>query len=44
MMKASFRDKIREKIADDCRRLRVERVVPLRQRLQAYKDQTEIFC
>jgi len=34
----------REKIADDCRRLRVERVVPLRQRLQAYKDQTEIFC
>ena len=34
----------REEIAEDCRRLRVERVVPLRQRLQAYKDQTEIFC
>jgi len=34
----------RERIAEDCRRLRVERVVPLRQRLQAYKDQTEIFC
>lgn len=34
----------REKIAEDCRRLRVERVVPLRQQLQAYKEQTEIFC
>ncbi len=34
----------REQIAEDCRRLRVERVVPLRQRLQDYKDQTEIFC
>jgi hypothetical protein len=34
----------REKIADDCRCLRVERVVPLRERLQAYKEQTEIFC
>ena len=34
----------RERIAEDCRRLRVERVVPLRQRLQDYKDQTEIFC
>ncbi len=34
----------REQIADDCRCLRVERVVPLRERLQAYKDQTEIFC
>jgi len=34
----------REEIAEDCRRLRVERVVPLRQRLQTYKEQTEIFC
>jgi hypothetical protein len=34
----------REEIAADCRRLRLERVVPLRERLQAYKDQTLKLC
>ena len=34
----------REEIAEDCRRLRTERVVPLRERLQAYKDQTLKLC
>ena len=31
----------REKIAEDCRRLREERVVPLRLRLEAYRSETE---
>jgi hypothetical protein len=34
----------RAAIAEDCRRLRQERVVPLRQKLEAYRDETLPLC
>ena len=34
----------RAAIAEDCRRLRQERVIPLRQKLEAYRDETLPMC
>lgn len=43
---ALFKDKSvdRAQIAEDCRRLREERVVPLRKRLQTYQSETQPMC